>query len=151
MYNHILVPVDGSAASNRGVLEAIKLAKSTGARLRLVHVVDDMVGLVATTPTVYPVDVIKSLREAGQEILGKSVALVREHALNAESVLVESIGTPAARMIIAQARQWPADLIVIGTHGRRGVRRLVMGSDAEWLVRTAPVPILVVRAEPEAS
>ena len=45
-----------------------------------------------------------------------------------------------------QARQWPADLIVIGTHGRRGVGRMLLGSDAEQIVRTAPVPVLLVRA-----
>lgn len=150
MYQRILVPVDGSAASNRGVLEAIKLAKSTGAQLRLVHVVNELAGLVGTTPAMYPADVIGALRESGRQLLDKSVALVREYALEPQSQLLESIGTPAATMIVAQAREWPADLIVLGTHGRRGLRRLVMGSDAELVLRSAPVPVLLVRAEAES-
>jgi len=59
-------------------------------------------------------------------------------------VLLESIGGPAADLILAQAKEWPADLIVMGTHGRRGLRRLAMGSDAEGVIRGAPVPVLLV-------
>jgi nucleotide-binding universal stress UspA family protein len=151
MYKRILVPVDGSGASNRGVLEAIRLAKSTGAQLRLVHVVDEFLGLVGATPAVYPVDVIKSLQQGGREILDKSIALVREHALEPQSALIEAIGTPASKLILVQAREWPADLIVMGTHGRRGVRRMVFGSDAEVVVRMSPVPVLLVREKPEES
>jgi len=150
MYRRILVPVDGSAASNRGVLEAIKLAKCTGAQLRLVHVVNELAGLVAPTPAMYPADVIAALRESGRQLLDKSVALVREHALEPQDQLLESIGTAAATMIVSQAREWPADIIVLGTHGRRGLRRLVMGSDAEMVLRSAPVPVLLVRAEAES-
>jgi nucleotide-binding universal stress UspA family protein len=149
MYKHILVPVDGSDASNRGVQEAIKLAKSAGAKLRLVHVIDELVGLAGAAPGIYPVEVIKSLRASGRTILDRTIALVREHAIEPEEVLLESLGTPAANMIVAQAREWPADLIVIGTHGRRGLRRLVLGSDAEMILRASPVPILAVRADRE--
>ncbi|HEU5178993.1 MAG TPA: universal stress protein [Burkholderiales bacterium] len=56
------------------------------------------------------------------------------------------IGGPAAGPIVREARKQRADLIVLGTHGRRGVRRLVLGSDAEQVVRTASVPVLLVRA-----
>ena len=52
---------------------------------------------------------------------------------------------PVGAVIAKYAEQWPADLIVLGTHGRRGIRRLVMGSDAEYVVRTARVPVLLVR------
>jgi nucleotide-binding universal stress UspA family protein len=66
-----------------------------------------------------------------------------------DSVLLESIGGPAADFIIAQAKQWPADLIVMGTHGRRGLARLAMGSDAEQVVRAMTVPVLLVRSAPQ--
>lgn len=57
---------------------------------------------------------------------------------------------PHARMsLFAQAKDWPADLIVLGTHGRRGLTRLVMGSDAERVLRRSPVPVLMVRDQPE--
>ena len=52
---------------------------------------------------------------------------------------------PVGAAIVEYAEQWPADLIVIGTHGRRGIRRLAMGSDAEFVIRTTPVPVLLVR------
>jgi nucleotide-binding universal stress UspA family protein len=149
MYKHILVPVDGSAASNRGVLEAIKLAKGTGANLRLVHVVEELVGVVGATSAVYPVEVIESLRGAGRIILDKAVKLVRDHAIEPQHELLEAFATPAAKMIVAQAREWPADLVVLGSHGRRGLRRLAMGSDAEMVLRASQVPVLIVRAEPE--
>ena len=61
--------------------------------------------------------------------------------------MIESFGGRAAEFIVAQAKKWGADLIVLGTHGRRGVKRLVMGSDAEQVVRTSPVPVLLVRAK----
>ena len=72
---------------------------------------------------------------------------MRKEGVEAESVLLESIGGPAADPIAVQARQWPADLIVMGTHGRRGLARLALGSDAEEVVRIMPVPVLLVRSE----
>ena len=74
---------------------------------------------------------------------------VRRSGLEPESVLLETIGGPSARLIVAQATEWPADLIVMGTHGRRGIRRIALGSDAEQVLRTSPVPVLLVRVAPE--
>ena len=61
--------------------------------------------------------------------------------------MLEHFGRQAASLIVADAKKWKADLIVLGTHGRRGIRRLVMGSDAEEIVRTSPVPVLLVRSK----
>ena len=66
-------------------------------------------------------------------------------ASRAKLKLVETPAGSVGTMIVEQAQEWPADLIVLGTHGRRGIRRLVMGSDAEYVVRTTPVPVLLVR------
>jgi nucleotide-binding universal stress UspA family protein len=144
MYKKILVPVDGSAPSMLGLHEAIKLAKSQGAQLQLVHVVNELVMTAAETP-LYLTTVVESLREAGKAVLAKAERAVREQALEPSTVLLESIGGRAADHIIEQAKQWKADLIVLGTHGRRGLKRVVMGSDAELVVRLAPVPVLLVR------
>jgi nucleotide-binding universal stress UspA family protein len=65
--------------------------------------------------------------------------------------MLEYVGGRAADLILEDAKKWSADLIVMGTHGRRGVRRLVLGSDAEQILRLSPVPVLMVRATPEAS
>ncbi len=145
MYNKILVPIDGSPASKRGLTEALRLAKYHKARVRLIHVVDVFI----VTPTFesgpYVDDIQKSFREDGRRLLNKAEALVRKHGLSVDSVMFEIVGGHAADIIVAQAKKWRADIIVIGTHGRRGLRRLVMGSDAEEVVRTSPVPVLLVR------
>jgi nucleotide-binding universal stress UspA family protein len=62
-------------------------------------------------------------------------------------VLVESIGGVAADLILEQAKDWHADMIVMGTHGRRGIFRLAMGSDAEQVVRGAGIPVLLVKGQ----
>jgi nucleotide-binding universal stress UspA family protein len=91
--------------------------------------------------------VIDALRDAGKRILADAEAAVRQAGIEPESVLVETIGGPAAEAIIAQAGSWPAELIVMGTHGRRGLARVAMGSDAEEVVRASPVPVLLVRGQ----
>lgn len=150
MYSRILVPVDGSDAANRGLMEAIAMAKSEGATLRLVHVVNDLVFDTGYAPTMLYDQLIDSLRGAGKEILRKAESMAREQGVEPHTVLLESIGARVAELIVEQARQWPADLIVMGTHGRRGLRRLVMGSDAEVVLSLSPVPVLMVRGDAQA-
>jgi len=150
MYRRILVPVDGSVPSNRGLDEAIKLAKSSGAGLRLVHVVNEFIMTdAAYVPSRSFELMIEPLREAGNMVLADAAAKVRKHGIEAQIALLETVGGRAADLIVDDAKQWPADLIVMGTHGRRGLRRLALGSDAEMVLRTSPVPVLLVRAEPE--
>jgi nucleotide-binding universal stress UspA family protein len=145
MYKKILVPVDGSQTSILGLREAIKLAKSQKARLLLLHVVDEYIA--GGEPGPYINDIIDSLRRAGRRVIERALALARKSGLRAQTVMLESPTGGAADLIVRQARKWRADLIVLGTHGRRGIRRVVMGSDAEQVVRTASVPILHVRAK----
>ena len=148
MYKKILVPVDGSSTAKLGLNEAIRLAKHHKARLRLVHVVD--LFIATPTPEVdrYVDDMQKSFRGEGGRRLKKAEALVRKHNLAVDTVMIEFAGgRRAAEIIVAQAKKWRADVIVIGTHGRRGIRRLVLGSDAEQIIRTSPVPVLVVRSK----
>jgi len=149
MYKKILVPVDGSSASNRGLGEAIRVAKFCGATIRLLHVVNELIIDPAYPPLINYADLLEVLRTGGKKILATSEALVREHKVACESQLVEVLGKQAARSIIADAEQSGADLIVMGTHGRRGIRRLALGSDAELVLRHASVPILLVRDAPE--
>ena len=90
------------------------------------------------------------MRENGRVLLEQAVAEVAKQGYQADSALRESFSGRAADEIVAEARECKADLIVLGTHGRRGVSRLVMGSDAEQVVRDAPVPVLLVRAQEPA-
>ena len=150
MYKKILVPIDGSDTSALGLSEAIKLAMNQGSAIRLVHIVDEYVLDYAYSPGLYATNVIETMRATGQSVLDKATAVVKESGVPVESVLLETIGGPAADLIVGQAKSWPADLIVIGTHGRRGLRRLAMGSDAEQVLRAAPVPVLLIRRPEKA-
>ena len=146
MYERILVAVDGSATALRGLDEAIKVAKSTGGQLLLVHVVNDIVVTPDYVPSVYYERLVQSLRESGARILEQAETIARRAAVSSERRLLDTVGTRVADEIVKQAKQWRADLIVMGTHGRRGFERLVMGSDAELVLRLATVPVLLVRA-----
>lgn len=145
MYGKILVPVDGSEASTWGLNEAVKIAKSQGGQIRLVHVVNEYILDCTYSPGIYAANLIESLRKGGRTILDMAEAAVQRQGIKPECVLLESIGGAAADQILAQAKEWPAELIVMGTHGRRGLLRIAMGSDAEQVVRAAMVPVLLVR------
>jgi len=148
MYSKILVPVDGSPTSNRGLDEAIKLARLTSAKLKLLHAVDLVSFAVApeagmaATP-----ELLTLVREGAQYILDQARARVEASGLQAETMLVDTFAGRVCDLVADEAARWGADLIVIGTHGRRGVSRLVLGSDAEQIARLAPVPVLLVRGE----
>jgi nucleotide-binding universal stress UspA family protein len=146
-YKRILVPVDGSPTSNAGLREAIRLARGQGAALRLVHVADQhyvaMMGVESATAIE---ELMAGVTQAGRRILRNAERTVHKAGLEPSAVLLETLTGPAADAIVRQAKKWGADLIVIGTHGRRGARRLLMGSDAEQIVRTSPVPVLLVRS-----
>lgn len=146
MYQRILVPIDGSPTAQAGLAEALRLAKLTGAQIRLLHVVDEMM-VVTSVPefTAYSVDLARALKEGGAEVLAKALAEAKAAGVAAHTELVDSGTGRVADTIVAQASNWPADLIVLGTHGRRGLRRLALGSDAEEVVRNASAPVLLVR------
>jgi nucleotide-binding universal stress UspA family protein len=145
MYERILVPVDGSSTSNRGLDEAIKLARLAGARIRVIHVIDELVVSSGfETGATYLKDVLPKLKADGEAVLSKAKDSVAAARVPVEGVLLECFATTVAEMVVKQAEEWKADLIVIGTHGRRGLRRLMMGSDAEQIVRGSRVPVLLV-------
>ena len=147
MYQRILVPVDGSPTSNRGLAEAIALARLTGARLRLVHVVDELsFAIGAGALAGYSGDYITLLRDGGAEILDAAKAQVEAAGLPVDTLLRDSFAGRVCDHVVEAAKAWDAQLIVIGTHGRRGAGRVFMGSDAEQILRQAPVPVLLVRA-----
>lgn len=145
MYERILVPVDGSSTALRGLTEAVKLAQATGARLKLVHVVNELLLDASVAPSMYYEQVILDLRGGGQKVLAAAEGHAREQGAAVESELVETIGIRASEAILQAAKRWNADLIVMGTHGRRGLRRLALGSDAEMVLRQATIPVLMVK------
>jgi nucleotide-binding universal stress UspA family protein len=149
MYQRILVPVDGSPTSNLGLDEAVKLAKLTGGRLRLLHVVDQMPFIMAAEGyAAMSADILGMLKEAGQKILDEARERVERDGVPVDEKLFESLDSRLCDRVLEQIDTWHADVVVLGTHGRRGARRMLLGSDAELIVRTATVPILLVRGEP---
>ena len=148
MYHRILVPVDGSSTSLEGLGEALKLAKSCQAQVRIVHVVDELIIDYGYSPALYTQEMIEALRESGKQVLDAAANTAIREGVETSRQLIETLGGRAADSIVAAATQWPADLIVMGTHGRRGLKRLTMGSDAELVLRASPVPVLMVREAP---
>jgi nucleotide-binding universal stress UspA family protein len=148
MYKQILCPVDGSPSSNCGMMEAIHLAKDQNAKLRFLHVIDKyfpIMGAMGDLNVVYIDDI---LRENGKNVIHIAETAAHKAGIEADSRMVEAIGARVSKFVMQQVKEWPADLIVMGTHGLRGVERLVMGSDAETVVRTCTVPVLLVREKP---
>ena len=146
MYQRILVPVDGSPTSNAGLAEAIKLAKLTGARVRVLHVVDEMPFLMSADGySAMSGDVFTMLKEAGRAVLEQARLTIHAAGIPVEATLFDSLSGRLCDRVAEQVQEWGADVIVLGTHGRRGVGRLLLGSDAEQIVRTATVPVLLVR------
>ena len=145
MYKKILVPVDGSETSLLGLQHAILLAKDQKAALRVLHVVHDYLVNDGLRGFVRSGELLQEFRERGHSILTDAANSARKQGVEADIESVETLMGPVGAVIVEHAQKWSADLIVIGSHGRRGIRRLVMGSDAEYVVRTTPVPVLLVR------
>ena len=146
MYQRILVPVDGSATSNAGLAEAIRLARASGGRLRLIHVIDDQsLGFGMAAFGEYPGNWLEVLRDNGHDVLATGASQAKAAGVPAETFLHDAFLGSVAEIVGKEAAHWPADLIVLGTHGRRGLGRLVLGSDAERILRSSTVPVLLVR------
>ena len=148
MYEKILVPVDGSPTSLRGLDEAARLAQALHSKVKLIHVLNELVVDAAQNVTWGYDKLIEGLRDGGKRTLDAAVAHAKTQGIeNPEAELFEVIGGRAAQIIVDDAKRWGADLIVMGTHGRRGISRLAMGSDAELVLRHSHVPVLVVAPE----
>lgn len=146
MYQRILVPTDGSATSDKALTEAIALAQLSGGRIRLLHIIDALaVAAVADGFASYSDELLPLLRQGGHQILERAQQRVIAAGVGADATLREVIAGRVCDIVQEAAEAWPADLIVIGTHGRRGVQRLLLGSDAEQVLRSATVPVLLVR------
>ncbi len=146
MYQRILVAVDGSDTSERALREAMLLANNQGALLRVTYVVDEA-SIFSDTEFVDRSAIERAAIHAGHRVLEQARKTAEAEGVAIETKMLEtdSVGEKVAHAIVEEARQWPADLIVVGTHGRKGLRHLFMGSIAEGVMRDSPVPILLVR------
>ncbi|MEF8777302.1 MAG: universal stress protein [Natronomonas sp.] len=138
MYDRILLPTDGSEGTNRAVRQAIDLAAETGAELHVLFVVEDM----PYAPEMMDDQVEMRLREIGHEAVEDIRERADEAGVDVESVVED--GTPH-QTILNYADSEDIDLIVMGTHGRSGLDRYLLGSVTERIVRSSDVPVLTVR------
>jgi nucleotide-binding universal stress UspA family protein len=145
MYKKILVPLDGSVTSRRGLREAIGVAREHGAELVLLHVVDAYPLMADVSVAFNFQEVYDAMRQAGEQLLAQAKAEASAQGLAAQVVLREVSSGRVADVVLGEAKAQACDLIVMGTHGRRGFSHLVLGSDAELVVRLSPLPVLLVR------
>ena len=150
MYKRILVPIDGSATAGRGLKEAVELAKLCRASIVLVHVIEVYpVMMEMATATTWE-QITTDLRTQGQRLLDQAHQSVVAEGVACESRLEDAAAARVCDVIVEQARDRGCDLIVMGTHGRRGVSHALLGSDAERVLRLAPVPVLLLRSDEKA-
>jgi nucleotide-binding universal stress UspA family protein len=143
MFKRILVAVDASEISNLALQAAIRLASEQQASLRIAHVIDTT---DINSEHLDQSGMLESLTKNGQSILGKAetTATAAGVAVETSLVKIETMNQRISEAIASEAEAWPADLIVIGTHGRRGLTRLFLGSVAEGTARLATKPVLLI-------
>jgi nucleotide-binding universal stress UspA family protein len=147
MYKRILVALDGSETSMRALTASLNLARQGGGRVRMVHVVEELAYLGGFDPYgASSGDLIKVIRENAAKVLATGLAAAQSAGVEADTVLCDNFGERLPEAMADAAKQWNADLIVVGTHGRRGIGRVLMGSGAEQIIRLSPVPVLVIRS-----
>ena len=147
MFKRILVPVDGSEPSNKALVMALQLARDAGGQVRLVHILEETAFLTGyDVYSSYQGDLLRVMRDTGQKVLDDAAAIAASAGVQAETMLFDNLGSRLGETVAQEASHWQADLIVTGTHGRRGFGRVLLGSGAEQIARLAPVPVLTVRS-----
>lgn len=145
MYRRILVPIDGSTTAERGLQEAIGLAKTFDASLVLLSIVEfhPMTSEMASASAWELL--CAGLREHHRAVLDRAHDAARSAGVASEAHLKDAAAARVCDVILAAARDHACDLIVMGTHGRHGLERALIGSDAERVLREAPCAVLLVR------
>jgi nucleotide-binding universal stress UspA family protein len=141
---NVLVATDFGKASQSALDYGREFARTFGARLHVLHVVENP--LIWVGPEAAGIDMVqmqKDLEEAAVQQMDRLLTTEDRQQLKAVSSV--RTGRTAAMEIVDQAKQVKADVIIMGTHGRRAINHLLMGSVAEKVVRLAPCPVLTVR------
>jgi nucleotide-binding universal stress UspA family protein len=147
MYRRILVPI---ATAERGLQEAIGLAKLCRSSIVLLHVTEVYPVMMEMASATTWEQISSDLREQGQRLLDQAHQRVVGEGIACEARLEDAAAARVCDVIVEQARDRGCDLIVMGTHGRRGVSHALIGSDAERVLRMAPVPVLLLRSGEKA-
>jgi len=139
MYDEILVPTDGSPASEAAIEHAIDLAAQYGARLHALYVVD---GAAYSTLEAGSEIVVEALRSEGETATQRVADAAADAGTDTTTTVTTGTAYQSIRDYVAENG---IDMIVMGTHGRKGLDRYLLGSVTERVVRTADVPVLTVR------
>ncbi|HEV2281487.1 MAG TPA: universal stress protein [bacterium] len=145
MYRRILMPIDGSACSDAALAHGLRLAKEQGAEVKILHVLDTQ-ALYLLYEGMYVEEIADRWRREGEAFVTRAADRARAAGVGVTTELADE-GGRIPDVIVGKAKTWPADLIVMGTHGRHGFDHLLLGSAAEGVVRTTPVPVLLIRKE----
>lgn len=147
-YRRILVPVDGSRTSNKALVAAVEMARDSGGTVRLLHVIDELALAVGLE---YPGNLIQVAREQGERVLSDAMVIVKAAGVDGQSHLLDMPGKRLGEAVAEESLTWRADLVVVGTHGRRGFSRVLLGSGAESVIRHASIPVLVIHGEEDGA
>jgi nucleotide-binding universal stress UspA family protein len=148
MYKRILIPVDGSQTSSKALTAALQLARDASGQVRLVHMVDDLAYIGGYEAYgAYSAQLMEIAQKVGNQILDGALAVAKATGVQADQMLFDKFGAQLGETVADASKLWNADLIVVGTHGRRGIGRMFLGSGAEQIIRLAPVHVLVVRSQ----
>jgi nucleotide-binding universal stress UspA family protein len=142
IFKKILVPIDGSKTSDKALNCALRLAKEGQAQVRLVHCIDELAYLGGHE---YPGELMQIARENGNRILQAGMTAAKAMGVTAEQALIDHVAQRLGDSVADAASSWGADLIVVGTHGRHGIGRVLLGSGSEQIMHLAPVPVLMIR------
>lgn len=141
MFQHIFVPIDGSATSQAALETALQLAKEQGAEVRIVHVFKRFV--ISSGGKL--IDLTEAFKQEGEAALVRAKERARAAGVAAATELIDAGGRRISVAIVEEALRWPADLIIMGTHGRHGIEHLLLGSVAEGVARRSPIPLMLIR------
>ena len=144
IFARILVPVDGSPQSSRAVQLALEVAQAVGGAVTFCNVVDRSLIAVESSnvPFADPTPLVEVANSEGERLLADAAGRATAMGLSARTVLSEGAPVDAIRKL---ASDECCDLIVMGSHGRSGLQRLVVGSTTEGVMRASDIPVLVVR------
>ncbi|MGI4814279.1 MAG: universal stress protein [Janthinobacterium lividum] len=145
MYQHILVAIDGSETSACALTEALKMAREQGAELTPLYVID-VTPLMYAGPAYDPSIARNAFIQEGTRVIADATEQMKREDVKGSPIMreVDPAGDDIPNQVMRAAEEFNADLIVMGTHGRRGWRRLVLGSVAEQVLRISSRPVLLV-------
>lgn len=146
MFQCILATTDGSTTAQPGVQQAAGLARALGAQLVLLHVVDQRPVYADFSGVDNTAEMVEVQAAAGQRVLDEARGALAKQGIEVRTRLVACTSESIPEIVLREAKTLACDLIVMGTHGRSGLRNLLMGSVAEAVVHHSTVPVLLVRA-----